>query len=341
MLTADQIKLRRSMVTATDIVILSGSYPWRRSPCGIYLEKTQGEIPANDVHIEGELVGDDEDEVSDAAKLGLYVEPYLVAWAGTEHKCWTLPGETIRHPTELWAGSTPDGFAVDAGAPSPAPSLAERRQQRMLACIEAKVVGRHRFGHWTRNDKWCVPEYVVVQAQWQMTTKRVKQCLVAALLGTEHRLMLLEHSDDLEGELMGVGRAFWRCVEERRPPPVDGSSDAWKMIRRSFANVRPFERIAATPEQDAIGKAAEAALEESKLWATERARLLQSLAQSMGPEVKSVDGSGWRATKTVKKARVRGGVEVPEEQGFWFGPIKAGSGDSPKDEPQKDEGAAA
>lgn len=342
MLTIDQRKLRRSLVTATDIVVLSGCYPWRRSPIGIYLEKTEGEIPANDTHIECELVAEDETEgeASDAAKLGLYVEPYLVQWAGGQHKCWTLPGETVRHPTELWAGSTPDGFAVEAAyeAVSP-PSLVMRREQRLLACIEAKVVGRHRFAHWGgyADDKWILPEYVAVQAQWQMTTKQTRHCLVPVLLGTEHRLYIVEHSDALEAELLTIGRAFWRCVEERRPPPLDGSADAWKMVRRSFAHVRQFERLPATAEQEALAKAAEAALEEAKLWTIERARLKQELAESMG-DARSVEGHDWRATKTVRKAHVRGGIEVPEAPSFYFGPIKAKPGRDPN---KTDEGEAA
>lgn len=323
------------MVTATDMVVLAGVYPGKRSPCGLYLEKVEGDMPANDVTFEGELVGDgeDEEEVSDAARLGLYVEPYLVQYAADRLGCWYLPGQTLRHPTEPWIGATPDALAVEASFPGirgSVPSLATRLKQRRLANMESKVVGRHRFGRWGGIDdaSWVVPEDVVVQCQWQMTTTGLPLAYVVALLGTSHRVFVLEHSPELEEELVAIGRDFWRHVEERRMPAVDGSDEAWKMVRRALPSVRQPEIVGATPEQEEMMRAVREAQEEAKLWTVEASRRKQDLALTMGP-YKGIECEGIRAAYSKNNAFRVGPIK---------GPVKARDPGAPKT-PKKGEAA--
>lgn len=320
MLTPRMMALRASMVTSTEIVVLAGAGGKGRGACGIYDEKTSGVFPANDtgVESESELVDEDE-ETSDPIRLGHFLQPYLVDFAAKRFDVWTLPEDTYRHPTEHWIGATPDGIAVEPGWPTVGnirPSLAAARAQRELAVIEAKVVGKHRFHLWGGwdEDEWLLPESVVIQCQWQMTAKRLKKAFVVALLGTHHRTLVLEHCDALEAELVAIGKDFWGHVERREMPPVDGTDEAWRMVRKTFPLVRRPEIVEATPEQAEMMRGVREAQEEEKAWKLEAARRKQELSKTLG-ELKGVETDGIRAA-----------FSVPKEEGitpaFRVGPIK-------------------
>src|SRR6185436_7758045 len=269
MLTPKMMLLRQSLVTSTDIVVLAGLAGKGRGACGLWSEKTDGLFPANDTGVEseadleGEGEGEDGEPVvlsSDAISLGHFVQPYLVDYAAKAFNVWTLPEDTHRHPTEHWIGATPDAVAVER-SPSTAthlrPSLSVAMAQRELAVVEAKVVGKHRFHLWGgwKETEWVLPEAVRVQCQWQMTAKRLRKAYVVALLGTHHRTMVVEHCDELEAELVELGRDFWGYVTRREMPPVDGTAEAWRMVRRAFPKVRRPAIVEASQEQAEVMRA--------------------------------------------------------------------------------------
>ncbi len=242
MLTASQRKLRRTMVTATDAVVLAGFSPAKsRTPSAIFLEKTEGDGIADSAFAAFEH--EDEDGRVDpvAIQVGNHSEPLAVRLVAHERGLLVVGAETIRHGSIPWIGATPDGFVV---APLAGPVLVRQRKRALqkaprLGVIEAKAVGFHRIRHWRDEDgEWTVPTYVWAQVQWQMLAASVRIGYVSVLMGTEHRSFVVEHNEALADAMQTAAHDFWhRYVLPRTPPPVDGSKAAWELLRRSFPRV--------------------------------------------------------------------------------------------------------
>lgn len=313
-LTPAQLVERCTMVTATDIVILAGSYPAKRSVTGIYLEKIARDFAANDTVCSGELVDDEEENASEAVELGHETEPLNIRIAAKKKGFWYRPAGTIRDVRRPWAGSTPDGFACEARYVTPdgaQPSLEVVEKVSPFAVVEAKLVGRHRYYHWGREDEVDpVPEYVLTQVQWQMTTSTMKYAFVCALFGTEHRVYLVEHSPELEEVLLEVGYGFWhKHVVPRIMPPVDGTDDAWRMVKRALPKVRRPEILRATDAMNVVASAAIEAKGEAAAWELEEKRQKQELGlligDAAGMEGTLRNGAPWRATFSERKGYTR------------------------------------
>src|SRR6478736_4947977 len=127
MLTPAQLKLRRTMVTATNAVVICGFSPSKkRTLLTEYLEKTDGV----DANAEAFEYDDYDGEIEPfAVSVGHHNEPLGVATVGREYGVLVAPGDTIRHPSEAWIGATPDAFIVER----PAKPILARHMRRTLA----------------------------------------------------------------------------------------------------------------------------------------------------------------------------------------------------------------
>jgi len=122
-LTPEQLETRRSMIAATDAVILAGVYPGKKGPSSVYLSKVAEPEP-------------DQEEAL-ALRLGNLLEPLAIELVAEERSLWVEPGETVRHATETWIGATPDAFAVEPAAKALG---ANRHTRRALEATGRRLV---------------------------------------------------------------------------------------------------------------------------------------------------------------------------------------------------------
>lgn len=158
------------------------------------------------------------------AAWGLRLEA-AIAEAAAEREGWTIEraGHLV-HPREPGMGATLD-FIVTT--PSPAGPGA----------LEVKNVDwmQHRRG-WTDDEP---PPHILLQLQAQLAVTGFKWGCVAALVGgNELRLYRYEARPKLIAEIERRVAAFWRSVEQNRPPPVDGSESTGAALRALYPETR-------------------------------------------------------------------------------------------------------
>lgn len=224
MLTDEQLAMRRTGLTATDMVKLSGASPWG-SAHDVYADK----------------IGAPSHAQNGAMRVGNDLEPIVLGWLARDRGITLTPGTTERHASMPWALATPDANVVVL------PSNPQR-----VAIAEAKVVGLRQAARWSDDAP---PDYVVVQNAWQMLVTGVSLVYVPALIGTELRIYEVHRDADLEGALVELGSRFWtQHVVARKPPTHDGSDGA----RRMLASVWPRESaglVSAPSEAEDIARA--------------------------------------------------------------------------------------
>jgi len=216
MLTSEQIELRKTGITATDIVTLAGLNPYGKLPCDIWFDKKgYGQTT----------------EQSEAMALGDYLEPFIANYFCRETGHIILeenPG-TIIHPNYSWVLATPDRVLLDA----------PDSDRRILEC---KNVGSFMVKDWdaTRNDG--IPAYVMIQVQWQLFATGLEVGYVAALLGgTRFFYWTIQCDQAIIDRLFEIGKKFYEenLLGNVCPTPYESYN---------FEMAEPGTTIDATPE---------------------------------------------------------------------------------------------
>lgn len=273
-LTAAQLKMRRTGITATDVVVLAAGEDWYgRTVHDVYRSK---------------VLGVDAVPVTEAMAIGDELEPMVIRrCAEKRHLRLVGTGRTVRHAKHERYLATPDAFArLDERAAPP-------------ALIQAKVVGLHASRPWGEDGTGVdsIPEPVFVQCAWELfvTARRIEY--VAALIGTEVRTYMIDADrdgvDELVEGLREIVDRFWTDhVKPRRPPDVDGSEGARRMLRAMWPRpTRPTLAAPATAEPWASRFFKAKAIADKALAAKELAA--QKLIELVGPH-EGMTGDGWR-----------------------------------------------
>lgn len=191
---------RRGGIGASDIPAISGLSPWA-TPLSVYLRK-RGELP--------------EEPENDAMRWGKLLEPIITAEFERANPGLYVVGAQswCEHPELTWARCTVDGFVAE----SPNSTRGDA-----LGTFQAKSTGdRARFDP--------VPDYVVLQCQWEMFVTDCERCWlgiggggVRGGMGYETRE--LARDDAAIERLVKTAQAFWHDVQEGNPPePVAGDA---------------------------------------------------------------------------------------------------------------------
>jgi putative phage-type endonuclease len=225
-LTSEQVALRRTGITSTDISAIVGLNPYR-SALEVYLDKVARPI---------------EHEDTEGQWWGTALEP-LIALRYME-----LTGAMVilNHETFRLAGTiclaTPDGFARRDGADG---------------LFEAKeAVSYPQVQRWGDGSDECPEEYLV-QDQWAMMVLAKPWCDMAVKLagyhGTEFRIYRLLADPTLQSELCKRADFFENeYVLKQVPPPPDGSDSALSALRALYPDVVSDIRLADSATADLL-----------------------------------------------------------------------------------------
>jgi putative phage-type endonuclease len=253
MLSEEQLQMRRTGITATDISAIVGENPWHR-PIDVWRDKcepAEALSPPSPEAMMGSLV-----EAAVAQRYLMEDAPNRSGWRLYE------PNETwrCREPDAQWALATPDRFVI-VGPPV---AMDPRRAALSGAAshlLECKLVGSRVARHWNldedddADDCDRVPTYVFCQVQWQMLVTGYKRADVAALVyGTRFRSFRIDYDEEYAGLLRDAAYKFWRDhVVTQIPPAADGSEGYLKYLRKLYPSTDREMAIApAEAEQIAI-----------------------------------------------------------------------------------------
>lgn len=213
----DWLAARRSGIGASEIAAVAGLSRWR-GPWDVWSSKVHG----------------DEWDSTDVMRWGQFIEGRIVDWWARETGRYVGEGGLFRHPEREWLIATPDAVVL-GGLPTyptpdgPDPMWAVREP---IAVVDAKNAGWYMAGEW---DDDAAPVEYVAQITWQMLAVGVNEGFLVAAIGGKppvERHFTLD--DDLAGELVARGAAFWQLVQTQTPPPLDGSRSAERWLAQRY-----------------------------------------------------------------------------------------------------------
>lgn len=274
-LTENQLAIRRTGITATDVRVLAGCDPYGRTPHDVWRAK---------------VLGDEDFRETEATELGNLLEPIIIPRVAARVKLHALRVDpeklTMRHPEHPTAIATPDALLAATAFHAPE------------AAAQIKVCGLHTAGAWGDVDDGAdgIPEHVLVQVAWELYVSRLELEYVGALIGTEIRVYRVDRTrdvDDLIDALLTVADRFWRDhVEPKAPPAVDGSEGARRMLRAMWPR-SDGSTMRATPEAEASARRYFEAARSEKSAREAKELAAQELLAFAGAS-HEVTGDGWR-----------------------------------------------
>lgn len=244
-LTAKDLALRKTGITATDIVTLAtegdGGYG---SPLEVYAAK---------VSEASGFLGNMRTEMGHAA------EPVILRQLEKVYGLKNVvPGRTIRSGLVEYYVATPDAIVLDAPGGAP------------IATEEVKLVGRRMVPRWYGEDgEVLFPQECLIQITWQMLVmrtsreyahSRVTHGYLGALLGDfgedafhPNVFPWAGAVEDLSFGLQDMASRFWvDNVLARVPPTPDGSERAREALERIYPAFRRPVLAPASPEAAGI-----------------------------------------------------------------------------------------
>jgi len=240
---AEWLGLRRQGLGGSDLAALVQGRFWP-----VYRAKTEGV----------------EEPETEAMRWGRRLEDDVVEEVADRHPDWRITRRhaILVHPHEAWAIADLDRVVRTGG--------------RDTGLLEIKTTARS----WDDG----VPAPIVAQAQHYLWVTGYPWAIVAVLhLGNrQYAEYTLPSDPDAQMRLRRVGAAFWRLVETRTPPPLDGSDAARAWLLQQYPAPRRPEPVD-LPDEVAHAVDAYAAVgREIKQLEAERDRLGVQIRSALG-----------------------------------------------------------
>ena len=225
------LELRRQGIGGSDAAAIMGLNPWK-TPMDIWLEKT------------GEFLDDEEPE-NEKMYWGNMLEDIVA------REFMTRTGLKVRRRNAV---------------------LAHKQYPFMIANVDRLVVGKNaglecKTAGYYSTDDWAmgVPEYYIPQVQHYMAVTGYIAWYVAVLIGGQQfKYYKIARDDSFIRELIQVETAFWKLVEERTPPPIDGTRASTELIKKLYPEAQKGKEIELPFEAFELIQQYERACEEEK-----------------------------------------------------------------------------
>jgi putative phage-type endonuclease len=214
--------IRRTGVGSSDAPAVCGVSPWGGA-LGVYLQKV-GQAPVK--------------ESSEAMLAGEWLEPAIAEMFSKKTGFQVAdPGVMLRHPVHEFMICDVDRWTED--------------DSKQAGIVEIKNVGAHMAAKYWVDDQ--VPDHVKVQLQHQLCVCGAEYGWVAALLGGNHLVLeRFERDENLIKALIDIEGDFWLLVQDRRPPAVDDSEEAEKVLRYCYPEAAKGSTVTLDDEQQEL-----------------------------------------------------------------------------------------
>lgn len=299
-------KKRATGLGASEMSAVLEMSPWSTG-MDVWLEKTERADERPDTF--QSRVG----HLNEETAARLYCEEMKI-----DERTTLLTSPTLRARDQKIALATPDRFLCDAdtvpqystfrldgGDEYDGLHMRDFVQNCARQMLELKNVGYRVLPHWrgTGGSEYDCPDYVMIQAFWQMrVVPGIDIVDVAALLGGTHfQSWRFTRDQPMLDDMSELAERWWhKYVEADTPPPVDGGS-AWKnYVHKRYPDVKK------TPMLEATAGSSELAAEHiaAKLLAKqakERFEVVETalkdlIGENPGIEGMMADGRKWGVT---------------------------------------------
>lgn len=227
-LTPEQIALRKTGISASEVAAVAGLHPYRK-PIDVWSEKLGLVEPF---------------EGNQKSKWGDLLEQVIADHYAKEHAAEKI---VVRHPTAV-EGSV-NGTLVREISPrfrliaTPDRLVYRKRIATPIRNLQIKTAGLRQSDKWGPSGTDQVPEEHAIQVSVEMAVLGVDNTDLAALIGgQDDREYHLKRDLELEGQLIEICERFWvDHILTQTPPPVDGSEHYSNYLKRRFPrDARPM-----------------------------------------------------------------------------------------------------
>ena len=148
------------------------------------------------------------------------------------------------------------------------------------ACIfEANTASAYKNGEWDDS----IPGEYVLQVQHYMAITGYKGAYIAVLIGgNTFKWKFIERDEELIAMLIQLETEFWKLVQERVPPSLDGSEASAKFLSERFPDSIPKSQIELPYEAISLIQQYEAACEMGDQYTEQKQEAENLLKQMLG-----------------------------------------------------------
>ena len=209
----DWLRIRKSGIGGSDVAACMGLSIFK-SPLELWQEKTSDEAPPR--------------TDNEAMLWGRIMEPIITQEFVRRTGLTVKPMRSmLRHPVHKFLLADLDGIIDD---PKRGPGV-----------FEVKTASAFKQSEWAENR---CPDMYYLQVQHYLEITGFSYAVIAVLCGGNSMSWLtIEPDRELIENMVALERGFWRHVETRTPPPIDGSESASSLLSRlypSSSNATPL-----------------------------------------------------------------------------------------------------
>lgn len=209
------LKERQKGIGGSDVGAILGVNKYK-TPFQIYLEKTQ-EIK-------------EVQESSEAAYWGTELEDMVA------REFAKRTGKKVRRDTKHFASEKYPFMVANI----------DRRVVGEKAILECKTVNQFGAKEWEGEE---IPASYLVQVQHYIYVTGAEKAYIACLIGGQKFIWKeMKRDDELIEMIINAEKDFWKLVEEKTPPALDGSSAAEKYLKERFKDVQEGTKVALDSE---------------------------------------------------------------------------------------------
>lgn len=264
------LKHRRKGIGGSDAAAIAGLNPWK-SPIEVYLEKI-GEMP------------DQED--NERMYWGRVLED-VVAKEFTERtgKRVRRRNAILQHPEYTFMTANVDRILIGE-----------------KVGLECKTTSEYAKDSW-EDDK--VPDMYILQCQHYMAVTGYKGWWIAALIGgNKFVYKYIERDEDIINYLIQIESEFWKMVQDRTPPAMDGSESSQMVLKMLYPESDPNTEIILPSEAETLIGEYELAADEEKEAKRRKDEAANKLKALLGEYETGKAGDRIVTWKTIKSNRL-------------------------------------
>jgi len=225
------LKLRRQGIGGSDVSAILGINPWKTA-MDVWLEKT------------GEFSADDEPD-NEKMYWGNMLEDIVA------REFMAITGLKVRRRNAILKHKQYPFMIANV----------DRLVVGQSAGLECKTAGQYLADDWAMG----VPEYYLPQVQHYMTVTGYKAWYVAVLIGgQEFKYYRISRDNSFIRELIQAEIEFWRLVEAKIPPPIDGTKASTELVKKLYPEAEKGKEIDLPFEAFELIQQYERACEEEK-----------------------------------------------------------------------------
>lgn len=215
------LKARKTGIGGSDAAAIAGINPWK-SPISVYLEKI-GEAP--------------EVEENERMYWGKVLED-VVAKEFSKQTGFKVQRRNaiLQHPEHQFMIANLDRVFIKDG--------------KVSGILECKTTNEYSKDQW-EDDK--IPNHYYLQVQHYLEVTGFDEAYIAVLIGGNKFIYKkIQRDQDIINYLIKIESDFWKMVQDKTPPAMDGSADADNILSYLYPESEPEKEIRLDSMEDKL-----------------------------------------------------------------------------------------